>query len=63
MHGLPTALTRLLPGCKSSIDGEDFYGVYDAQEFAKANSKELGVDTVPSLDLVYTQEKGCLGVL
>jgi|Transcript_81434 sulfate adenylyltransferase len=49
---------RDMAGCKSSIDGEDFYGVYDAQEFAKANSKELGVDTVPSLDLVYTQEKG-----
>jgi len=49
---------RDMAGCKSSIDGEDFYGTYDAQEFAKANAKELGVETVPSLDLVYTQEKG-----
>lgn len=47
-------------GCKSSITGDDFYGTYDAQEFAQANAKELGIQTVNSLDLVYTQEKGAL---
>eukprot|EP00668_Euglena_longa_P042597 GGOE01056380.1.p1 GENE.GGOE01056380.1~~GGOE01056380.1.p1 ORF type:complete len:336 (+),score=66.66 GGOE01056380.1:486-1493(+) len=49
---------RDMAGCKSSITGDDFYGAYDAQEFAKANAKELGIQTVNSLDLVYTQEKG-----
>jgi sulfate adenylyltransferase len=49
---------RDMAGCKSSIDGEDFYGPYDAQEFAKEHSKELGVQTVTSLNLVYTKEKG-----
>jgi len=40
------------------VTGEDFYGAYDAQDFAKANSVELGVQTVPSLDLVYTEVGG-----
>lgn len=44
-----------MAGSKSSVSGEDFYGAYDAQNFAKECSKELGVDTVPSLDLVYTE--------
>lgn len=44
-----------MAGCKSSISGDDFYGAYDAQDFAKANAAELGVQTVPSLDLVYTE--------
>ena len=47
-----------MAGSKSSITGEDYYGAYDAQDFAKAKSKELGVTPVPSLDLVYTDEKG-----
>jgi hypothetical protein len=46
-----------MAGCKSSIDGEDFYGAYDAQDFAKANSAALGVTPVPSLNLVYTEEE------
>ena len=49
---------RDMAGSKSSVTGEDFYGAYDAQDFAKSLSKELGVDTVPSLDLVYTEEEG-----
>lgn len=49
---------RDMAGSKSSVSGEDFYGAYDAQDFAKSISKELGVDTVPSLDLVYTEEEG-----
>jgi len=47
---------RDMAGSKSSLDGEDFYGAFDAQDLAKHHSKELGVDTVPSLNLVYTEE-------
>ena len=39
---------RDMAGSKSSIDGEDFYGAYDAQDLAKANVAELGMKTVPS---------------
>jgi len=49
---------RDMAGSKSSVTGEDFYGAYDAQEFAIANSAKLGVKPVPSLDLVYTEEEG-----
>jgi sulfate adenylyltransferase len=49
---------RDMAGCKSSLDGEDFYGAYDAQEFATANAPELGMQTVPSLNLAFTEEKG-----
>lgn len=37
--------------------GEDFYGAYDAQNYAIENSNALGVTPVPSLNLVYTQEE------
>eukprot|EP00619_Florenciella_sp_RCC1007_P000105 CAMPEP_0205921162 /NCGR_PEP_ID=MMETSP1325-20131115/12397_1 /ASSEMBLY_ACC=CAM_ASM_000708 /TAXON_ID=236786 /ORGANISM="Florenciella sp., Strain RCC1007" /LENGTH=410 /DNA_ID=CAMNT_0053288945 /DNA_START=19 /DNA_END=1251 /DNA_ORIENTATION=+ len=49
---------RDMAGSKSSLDGEDFYGAYEAQEFAQSKSAELGVKCVPSLNLVYTEEKG-----
>ena len=49
---------RDMAGCKSSIDEEDFYGAYDAQDFAKENADRLGVTPVPSLNLVYTEEEG-----
>jgi len=49
---------RDMAGSKSSITGEDYYGPYEAQEFANSISKELGVETVPSLNLVYTEEQG-----
>ncbi|CAM9701997.1 unnamed protein product [Scytosiphon promiscuus] len=49
---------RDMAGSKSSVTGDDFYGAYDAQEFAAANSEELGVKCVPSLNLVYTEEEG-----
>ena len=39
------------------MKGEDFYGAYDAQNYAIENSKALGVTPVPSLNLVYTQEE------
>lgn len=48
---------RDMAGCKSSLDGNDFYGAYDAQDFAIANSAAVGVTPVPSLNLVYTQEE------
>jgi sulfate adenylyltransferase len=38
--------------------GEDFYGMYDAQSFATRHAPELGMQTVPSLDVVYTEEAG-----
>jgi len=43
---------RDMAGSKSSVDGEDFYGAFEAQDFAKANAAELGVEPVPSLNLV-----------
>jgi len=49
---------RDMAGSKSSVTGEDYYGAYDAQDFAKAKGPELGVTTVPSLNLVYTDEEG-----
>jgi sulfate adenylyltransferase len=33
-------------------------GAYDAQEFAKSHAKELSMKTVPSLNVVFTEEKG-----
>lgn len=47
---------RDMAGSKSCLSGEDYYGAYDAQDMAKLHSEELGVKTVPSLNLVYTQE-------
>ena len=49
---------RDMAGCKSSLTGDDFYGPYDAQNFAKECAPELTMETVPSLSLVYTQEEG-----
>jgi len=49
---------RDMAGSKSSLSGEDFYGAYDAQEFAKTHAAELGMETVPSLNVVYTEAAG-----
>jgi len=49
---------RDMAGCKSSLNGEDFYGPYDAQQFANKCCGELGMQTVPSLNLVFTEEEG-----
>ena len=49
---------RDMAGCKTSLTGDDFYGPYDAQNFAKECAPELTMETVPSLNLVYTQEEG-----
>ena len=48
---------RDMAGSKSSVDGEDFYGAFEAQDFAKANAAELGVQPVPSLNLVCTGDE------
>jgi len=49
---------RDMAGCKSSKTGEDFYGPYDAQNFARECTSELKMKVVPSKNLVYTKEKG-----
>ncbi len=49
---------RDMAGCKSSVTGEDFYGPYDAQNFARSIMLELNMQIVPSKNLVYTEEKG-----
>eukprot|EP01025_Chloroclados_australasicus_P053602 TRINITY_DN6326_c0_g1_i1.p1 TRINITY_DN6326_c0_g1~~TRINITY_DN6326_c0_g1_i1.p1 ORF type:complete len:490 (-),score=52.56 TRINITY_DN6326_c0_g1_i1:484-1842(-) len=49
---------RDMAGSKSTLTKEDFYGAYEAQDMAKQYSEELGVQTVPSLNVVYTEEKG-----
>ena len=49
---------RDMAGCKSSLNGEDFYGPYDAQDFAKECCEELEMQIVPSLNLVFTEEEG-----
>lgn len=49
---------RDMAGSKSSITGEDYYGAYDAQDFAKEISEKINVIPVPSLNLVYTEEEG-----
>ncbi len=49
---------RDMAGCKSSSTGDDFYGPYDAQNFANKCADELMMQTVPSKNLVYTKEKG-----
>jgi len=51
-------IERDMAGSKSSINGEDYYGAYDAQDITKANCKKLGVTPVPSLNLVFTEEEG-----
>jgi sulfate adenylyltransferase len=40
------------------IVGNDFYGAYEAQDFAKLHSDELGIKPVPSLNLVFTEQEG-----
>ena len=49
---------RDMAGCKSSLSGDDFYGPYDAQNFAQECALELAMETVPSLNLVFTEEEG-----
>ena len=47
---------RDMAGSKSSITGEDFYGMFDAQDLLIKHSEELGIKAVPSADIVYCEE-------
>ncbi|KAG2494837.1 hypothetical protein HYH03_007077 [Edaphochlamys debaryana] len=49
---------RDMAGCKSTVSGQDFYGAYDAQEMANKHAAELNMQTVPSLNIAYTEERG-----
>jgi sulfate adenylyltransferase len=40
-----------------SFAGEDFYGPYEAQDFALRHAAEVGVTPLPSANLVYTAEQ------
>lgn len=53
---------RDMAGSKSCQTGEDFYAMYDAQDTANLHAAELGMQTVPSLDVVYTEESGYVTV-
>lgn len=53
---------RDMAGSKSCQTGCDFYGIYDAQDEAKRHAPELGMQTVPSMDVVFTEEKGYVTV-
>ena len=44
-----------MAGSKSSLSGDDFYEPYAAQDTAKAHASELGMQTVPSLNITYTE--------
>ena len=46
---------RDMAGSKSSVTGEDFYGAYDAQDTAAKHAEELHMQTVPSLNITYTE--------
>ncbi len=46
---------RDMAGSKSSVTGEDFYGAYEAQEVAQKHAMELNMQTVPSLNITYTE--------
>jgi sulfate adenylyltransferase len=46
-----------MAGSKSSVTGEDFYGAYDAQETAAKHAEELHMQTVPSLNITYTEAR------
>jgi len=44
-----------MAGSKSSLTGEDFYGAYDAQDMASKHAEELNMQTIPSLNITYTE--------
>jgi len=44
---------RDMAGTKSTIDGEDFYGPYDAQETGKKHEAELGMKVTHYENMVY----------
>jgi sulfate adenylyltransferase len=48
---------RDMAGTKSTLDGEDFYGPFDAQEIGKKHSAELAVTVVDYPNMVYVGEE------
>jgi sulfate adenylyltransferase len=48
---------RDMAGTKSTLDGEDFYGPYEAQEKAREHMAELDMQTVTSENMVYVGEE------
>eukprot|EP00933_Yihiella_yeosuensis_P043864 TRINITY_DN38858_c0_g1_i1.p1 TRINITY_DN38858_c0_g1~~TRINITY_DN38858_c0_g1_i1.p1 ORF type:complete len:432 (-),score=87.26 TRINITY_DN38858_c0_g1_i1:132-1427(-) len=44
---------RDMAGTKSTLNGEDFYGAFEAQEMGKKHSKELSVTVVDYPNMVY----------
>jgi len=49
---------RDMAGSKSCLTSEDLYTQYEAQDMAKKYAAEMGMQTVASLNLVYTKEQG-----
>lgn len=46
-------------GCKGVlVCMQDFYGPFDAQQMAQKYASTLGMEVVPSPNVVYTEEKG-----
>merc|ERR1712086_973190 len=45
---------RDMAGTKSTIDGEDFYGAYDAQDLGKKHAGEINMKVVHYENMVYT---------
>jgi len=45
---------RDMAGTKSTIDGEDFYGAYDAQDLGKKHAAEINMKVVHYENMVYT---------
>jgi len=51
---------RDMAGTKSTLTGEDFYGEFEAQEFAKDHADELGIQVLAYENIVHTAERGFL---
>jgi sulfate adenylyltransferase len=53
---------RDMAGSKSTLNGEDFYGAFDAQEIGHKFASELGVGVVPFEMMVYAEGHGYMTV-
>jgi hypothetical protein len=56
-HFLSNIHSHYAPQTTTHVHNHTHTQAYDAQEFAQSISPELGMDTVPSLNLVYTAEE------
>jgi sulfate adenylyltransferase len=48
-------LGRDMAGCKSALTGEDFYGPADSQELAAQHAEALGIQPLPTANIVSTE--------